>query len=319
MGLGQASQYEITHIKKGAFLNVRDIPFLRNSKIIGKLAFNVTNITIRECSELLNGSEWCYINAPRGASHIEGWVSSHYLKKLPEELFSSKAYIQNFLQNFYMAEEENFLDKLKVFYAFPMQQYLWYKNLSLLELRSQKVGEYKLWPKRKLHLTYVKILKRKELYIDVQATVRWRFSGYGEYEMGKDVQKLRLIPLDNTFKVLALKTLSHTVFPKPVIEVEENTTISTEEIPLVENERNSSTDSKFYIKTGSFFSPISPSYLAKISQNGFPYFIQKSTQGNRVVRRLFIGPFDSMSQAETQLVKVRAKINKYAYIQSRIR
>jgi len=320
MGFGNATKYEITHIKKGGFLNVRDVPFKEKSVVVGKLAFNVSNISVKECVELPNNSEWCYINAPRGASHIEGWVSSHYLKEMTETSLSSNEHIQNFLYNFYMAEEENYLDKLQVFYFFPMQKYLWRKNVSLLALRNNKVQEYKLWPKRQLRLTYWKILKRKESYIDVQTTVRWHFQAGEDYEKGKDIQKLRLIPTGNTFKVSALKNFSHVVFPKPIIVEEKNVTEKlspvspvTIEVPTVVNE------DKFYIKAGSFFSDISPLYLSKIKKNAFPYFIQQKKQGSRTVRRLFIGPFNSMLKAKEALPVVRKKINEYAYIQSKIR
>lgn len=319
MGFGNATKYEITHIKKGGFLNVRDVPFKEKSVVVGKIAFNVSNISVKECMELPTNSEWCYINAPRGASHIEGWVSSHYLKEMAETSLSSNEHIQNFLHNFYMAEEENYLDKLQVFYFFPMQKYLWRKNVSLLALRNYKVQEYKLWPKRQLHLTYWKILKRKETYIDVQTTVRWSFQAGEEYENGKDIQKLRLVPTGNTFKVSALKNFSHVVFPKPIIIEEQNvsTEVALSELPIA-TEPLVAEKHKFYIKAGSFFSDISPLYLAKIKKNGFPYFIQQKKQGSRTVRRLFIGPFNTMLKAKEALPVVRKKINEYAYIQSKI-
>ncbi len=323
LSLGHAIKYEITHIKQGASLNVRDVPFKKESVVVGQIAFNTTDISIKECSELENGSEWCYISVPRGASHIEGWVNSHYLKEMSTGSLTAKAHIENFLQNFYMAEEENFLDKLKVFYAFPMQQYLWHKNISLRELRSKKVNEYKLWSKRKMHLVYVRILKRRENYIDVQATIRWSFRSQEDYERGKDIQKLRLLPTGDTFKVSALKNLSHTVFPKPVIVPDkQDSNISSE---LVLNSKKepakepATTPMQFYIKSGSFFSEISPSYLRKISENGFAYSIQKIQQGKRVVRRVYIGPFSSMLKTQEALAVVRKKINKFAYIQSKIR
>lgn len=324
MGLGHATKYEITNIKRGGTLNVRDLPFINKSEIVGRIPSHASNISIKECTELQDGSEWCYINAPQGASHIEGWVSSYYLKKMSKRSRASKAHIQNFLHNFYMADEENYLDKLQVFYAFPMQKYLWEKNLSLMDLRAKKVREYKKWPKRNYRLTYLKILKRKANYIDVQTTVRWSFKGHGDYEKGKDIQKIRLIPMGNTFKVSALKNFKHIVFPKPkpVIE-DENLTLmasnseqNTTTKPIVKKEVPTH---KFYIKSGSFFSKISPTYLASISNNGFPYMIQKVQQGDKVIRRVFIGPFNSISEATQALVTVRAKINEFAYIQSNIK
>jgi hypothetical protein len=224
-----------------------------------------------------------------------------------------------------MADEENYMDKLQVFYAFPMQRYMRNKNVSLMQLRSKKIRFYKKWSKRHYRLTYLKILKRNSNYIDVQTTVRWHIEGHDDYERGKDIQKLRLLPIANTFKVSALKTLRHTVFPKPKLVVDENLT-------LVSNEENlSSTKSevsapqqtiasnKVYIKSGSFFSKISPTYLQTIHDNRFSYLIQKVRQGNKVIRRVFIGPFDSINEAKEALVTVRANINEFAYIQRNIK
>ncbi|CAA6799913.1 MAG: Unknown protein [uncultured Sulfurovum sp.] len=322
-GLIHAVKYEITHIKKGGTLNVRDVPFMSTSEVVGRISSKTTGISIRECTELKDGSEWCYINAPYGGSNIEGWVSSYYLKEMSKKSKASKAHIQNFLHNFYMADEENYLDKLQVFYSFPMQKYLWYKNLSLRDLRVKKVREYKKWPNRDYRLTYMKILKRKSNYIDVQTTVRWQFTGHDDYENGKTVQKLRLIPSGNSFKVSALKNFKHTVFPKPIIVEDENVTL-VEATDLNETSVELATTvptpdlNKVYIKAGSFFATISPKYLASISQNGFPYMIQKVQQGDKVIRRVFIGPFNSVNEAKEALVSVRAKINELAYIQTNI-
>jgi len=332
-GLIDAAKYEISNVKRGGTLNVRDVPYKNKSEVVGKIASHTTGISIKECTELEDASEWCYINAPRGASHIEGWVNSYYLKKMTKKAGSSKAHIQNFLHNFYMADEENYLDKLQVFYAFPMQKYLRSKNISLMDLRAKKVRMYKKWPKRDYRMTYLKILKRKANYIDVQTTVRWHIKGHDDYEKGKDVQKLRLIPVGNTFKVSALKNFQHIVFPKPkpIVIMDKNTT----EVLAQVTKKSDSIDkkitvpkkivkasiakNKFYIKSGSFFSKISPTYLNSISRNGFPYLIQKVQQGDKVVRRVFIGPFSSMNDATNALATVRAKINEFAYIQSNIR
>ena len=331
-GLIHAVKYEISNIKRGGTLNVRDVPYKNKSVVVGKIASHTTGISIKECTELEDASEWCYIKAPRGASHIEGWVSSYYLKEMTKRANTSKAHIQNFLHNFYMADEENYLDKLQVFYAFPMQKYKWNKNLSLRDLRIKKVREYKKWPNRDYRMTYLKILKRKANYIDVQTTVRWSFKSHDDYEKGKDIQKLRLVPVANTFKVSALKNFKHIVFPKPKPIVDENTTevlvnvdnkelkksVAVSEAPK-KTVSTQIASNKFYIKSGSFFSKISPTYLKSIENNGFPYMIQKVQQGNKVVRRVFIGPFNTIKEATQALVTVRAKINEFAYIQSNIR
>lgn len=323
-GLVNAAKYEISHIKRGGTLNVRDVPFVDRSLVVGRVASHTTGISIKECTELPDGSEWCYIKAPRGSSHIEGWVNSYYLKKMTKRAKVSKAHIQNFLHNFYMADEENYMDKLQVFYSFPMQKYLWNKNVSLRDLRIRKVKEYKKWPKRDYRLTYLKILKRKANYIDVQTTVRWSFKKGDEYEKGKDVQKLRLVPTGNTFKVSALKNFKHIVFPKPKPVIDENLTLvsntelnNTEVVASIKQQEI--IKNKFYIKAGSFFSKISSDYLRGIKREGFSYMVQKVRQDDKIIRRVFIGPFNSVNDATNSLTIVRAKINEFAYIQTNIR
>jgi len=324
-GLIEAAKYEITHIKRGRTLNVRDVPYKSKSVVVDRISFNTKGISIKECTELEDGSEWCYINAPRGASHVEGWVNSYYLKKMTKRERFSKAYITNFLHNFYMADEENYMDKLQVFYAFPMQKYMRHRNVSLMQLRSKKIRFYKKWSKRDYRLTYLKILKRNANYIDVQTTVRWLIKGHDDYEKGKDIQKLRLIPVANTFKVSALKTLRHTVFPKPKPIMDANLTLARNGKSIAEPKEEVAPPkaailpNKIYIKSGSFFSEISPTYLQSIHDNRFSYLIQKVRQGDKIIRRVFIGPFNSINEAKEALVIVRAKINEFAYIQKNIK
>ena len=328
LGFGHATKYEIVHLKRGKAVNIRDTSSLRNSKVVGKLTAFTTGVNIKECLMNAKGNEWCYINVPQGGSHLEGWVNSYYLAPMAKTSKFSRLRIQNFLQNFYMADEENFLDKLQVFYAFPMQKYLRSRNVSLMALRQKKVRFYKKWPKRDYRFTYLKILKRKHNYIDVQTTVRWKLKGHNDYEAGKDIQKLRLVRSGNTFKVSALKYLRHTVYPKPKpVVLDDNTTLAVAKEVNVSNptvnttvkERETVASKKYYIKSGSFFSEISKKYLASISKNGFPYMIQKVRQDDKVIRRVFIGPFESEKKAEEALSVVRTKINEYAYIQTVIR
>ena len=324
LGFGHATKYEIVHLKRGKAVNIRDTSSLRNSKVVGKLAAFTTGVSIKECLVNAKGNEWCYIHAPKGGSHLEGWVNSYYLAPMAKTSTFSRLRVQNFLQNFYMADEENFLDKLQVFYAFPMQKYLWSKNVSLMDLRQKKVRYYKKWPKRDYRFTYLKILKRKHNYIDVQTTVRWKVKGHDDYEAGKDIQKLRLVRSGNTFKVSALKYLKHTVYPKPKPVVDENMTLAVaDELNVTNPTINTTvkpeevvTGKKYYIKSGSFFAEINKNYLSSISKNGFPYMIQKVRQDDKVIRRVFIGPFDSAEAAQEALTVVRAKINEYAYIQT---
>jgi hypothetical protein len=319
IGMGNATTYQIVHLKKGGSLNVREVPEVRYRTTVGNIPAYATGIKIRQCKYNSQGDEWCYISYPKGGSHLEGWVSRRFLAPMSAGS-TSKRHIQNFLQNFYMADEENFLDKLQSFYQFPMQQYLWKKNVSLMQLRSQKVRFYKKWGKRDYRLTYLKILKRRSNYIDVQATVRWEMRGYKKFQEGKDVQKLRLIPTGNTFKVLALKNLSHYVKPKPIVVKEEDIPVVDSNITTKPLLASTSTEvgAGYYIQVGSFFKEINPHYLNKIRGFFYPYVIQKVVKPSSdvVIRRVLIGPFNSLALAMDSLAGVREKVNKNAYIQT---
>ncbi len=316
IGWGEATEYQLNHIKKGGTLNVREVPVVNSKTVVGKIPSNGTGIRIKHCKFNTSGDEWCYINYPLGGYHLEGWVNRYFLKPMKENS-TSKRHITNFLSNFYMADEENFLDKLQVFYEFPMQQYLNKTQVSVMQLRSKKVNYYKRWSKRSYRLTHMKILKRHDKYIDVQTTVLWTIKGKGnESQSGKDIQKIRLLPRDNTFKVFALKNLKHTIFPKPEPVIEENNTIIQNQEELITESSIEATDKKYYIKAGSFFGAINSAYLSKIKDNGFGYIVQKATQNGNTIRRVFIGPFNGSDQATQALTKVRANINANAYIQS---
>ncbi len=318
MGLAEATEYQLVHLKKDGTLNVREVPVVNSSTIVGKIPANGTGIRIKHCKYNESGDEWCYITYPLGGYHLEGWVNRYFLEPMKENT-TSKLHISNFLTNYYMADEENFLDKLQVFYSFPMQQYFRKKNVSLMQLRSQKVDYYKQWSRRHYRLTHMKILKRSEKYIDVQTTVRWKLKSRDEEESGKDIQKLRLLPVGNTFKVSALKNLKHTVFPKPKPIEELNATIpevlaaepvATSVVPNLVGEK------QYYIKAGSFFGTIDSGYLSKITNNGFAYMVQRAKQNETVLRRVYIGPFASSGEATQALTTVRRVINANAYIQS---
>ena len=332
---GEATEYQLNHIKKGGYLNVREVPIISSETVVGKIPANGTDITIKRCKIDNSGDEWCYINYPVGGYHLEGWINRYYLKAMKENT-TSKRHITNFLYNFYLADEENFLDKLQVFYEFPMQQYMNKTHVSLMQLRSKKVNYYKKWPKRSYRLTHMKILKRHDKYIDVQTTVLWKVEDRsGEnFESGRDIQKVRILPKDNTFKVFAIKNLQHTIFPKPEPIVEENNTLKNEKDKEVTNKEPSKDSSvthstpivpkktvtvntkRYYIKVGSFFGNIDNGYLSKITSNGFGYVVQKVIQNGSVIRRVYVGPFTDSSKARQALPKVRANINANAYIQS---
>jgi len=305
IGIVSATEYRLVHLKKGARLNVRAEPIINSKTAVGSLPYNAIGIKIRECRYNRDGQEWCYINYPIGAEHIEGWVSRRYLKPMREDS-RSFIYIKNFLKNFYMADEENFLDKLQVFYRFPMQQYFYKKNVSLMQLRTLKVAFYKRWPKRNYTMTYLKILKRAKNYIDVQTTVRWRVKNYKDYESGKDIQKIRLVPNSiNGFKVLAIKNLRHTVDPKEEI-IDNNTTLP----------QDINATKQYYIKIGSFFSTPNKDYLDSIVKKGFSYIIQDALQDGDMIKRLYIGPYSTEEEVTKALFRVREQINPNAYIQS---
>jgi hypothetical protein len=310
IGLLNATEYRLTHLKKGAKLNVRELPVVNSRTVVGSLPYNAIGIKIRECKYNKQGKEWCYISYPIGGKHIEGWISRYYLQSMDDEWFASKLYIRNFLKNYYMADEENFLDKLKVFYHFPMQQYMWKKSVSHLQLRSQKVSFYKKWPTRSYNMTYMKILKRRDTYIDVQTTIRWRVKNSKDYESGKDIQKIRLVHDGERFQVLAIKNLKHTVFPKKTIE--ENTTIADTNQTIVAD-----ANKKYYIKIGSFFMQPSDEFFLNIGQNGFKYIqLEDRDQDGNLVKRIYIGPYNTEDEVVAVLDRVRESINKNAYIQS---
>lgn len=308
IGLGHATAYQVVHLKKGGTLNVREVPVVSSRTVVGRLPAYATGISIQKCKYNADGHKWCYIRYPMGGSHLEGWVNRYFLTPMRGSV-TSIAYIKNFLYNFYMADEENFLDKLQVFYRFPMQQYRYQKNITLMNLRERKVNYYKKWPKRDYRMRHLKILKRKSNYIDVKTTVHWTIQNSIDTQSGQDVQKLRLVPSANGFKVLALKNLAHTVFPK----TEVNVTIPT-------NEMNQTMvavgETKYYIKVGSFFGEIDKNYLHKITQNGFSYVVQVATQENNTIRRLYIGPYDTTIEVMDALTNVRALITKDAYVQT---
>ena len=317
IGILNAVEYQIVHLKKGGTLNVREVPVVTSRTKVGGIPAYATGIKIHRCKYNRSGKEWCYVSYPLAGSHIEGWVSRYFLAPMRSSK-GSKRHITNFLQNFYMADEENFLDKLQVFYTFPMQQYMYSKNLSLMQLRNKKVRFYKKWRYRDYQLSYMKILRRRANYIDVQTTVRWKLKSKKNEESGKDVHKVRLIPSDAGFKVLAIKTLSHTVFPKASIPEEDSNLTTIANTTLASTSANTPTPKgEFYLQAGSFFKPISKKYLNNISKNGFPYIVQKvSNSKGGTVRRVLVGPFKSELLARQALPRVRSRISKNAYLKT---
>lgn len=302
-----ATEYRVTNLKPGAFLNVRTLPLVNARTIAGKIPSDAMGIEIRECRYDTGGREWCYISYLVGADYLEGWVSRKFLAPMDEEEASvlNLSYIKNFLNNYYMGEEKNFLDKLTIYHYFPMQQYMYKKNLSHLALRNEKVKFYKRWPKRTYKLGTVQVIKREPTFIDVKCTVFWRFDHGEEYERGQDVHKVRLIRDENRLKILALKPLSHVVYPKPVEIEDQNATDS-----------NNTAGDGYYVKAGSFLENPSADYLLKITQLGFTYSIDQIQSGDRQFYRVFIGPFSTPNEASAALQTIQQQINKDAFIQT---
>jgi hypothetical protein len=315
MVFGNAQTYRLIYLKAGGTLNVRDSSFINSSKVVGRIPAYATDIRVNHCKINTDGNEWCYISYPIGGSHLEGWVNAYYLSPV-EDSPLSEAHIKNFLMNYYLADQEDFLDKLETFYAFPLQQYFANKTISKMQLRSLKVNEYKRWPKRSYLLTYMKILKRHVNYIDVQTTVRWNLKNREDAQSGRDIQKLRLVPTGDQFQVLAIKNLKREIFPKPEIPQELNVTTPENNVSRINNESNVSKEPLYYIKVGSFFGEIQPSYFAKITASGFHYMVKKEKIDNSVVQRVYIGPYESTMQTVEALALVREKINQSAYIQT---
>jgi hypothetical protein len=301
-----ATEYRLIHLKKGGRLNVRDTPIINSATVVGTIPASAVGIKIRECKYARDGKEWCYISYPMGANHLDGWVSKYFLAPMGDDT-SSYIYIKTFLKNYYMADEENFLDKLKIFYRFPMQQYFNKKNVNLIQLRTAKVLFYKRWIIRKYKLLGLKILKRGNGYIDVQTVVRWRFQNRDDSQSGKDIHKVRLVRENNQFKVLAIKNLKQIIDPKLNEDsLDNNMTL----------DNNKTIGKQFYIKVGSFLSNPNGEYLFRISQNGFSYHIQDVMQNGDMIKRVYIGPYSTEREAIEMLKEIRVKINKNAYIQS---
>ena len=306
IGFINAIEYKITHVQKGGRVNIREAPIINSITKVGTIPYYAVGIKIRDCKYGVDGKEWCYISYPMGARHLEGWIRKYYLAPMGRD-FTSNIYIKSFLQNFYKSDEENFLDKLKVFYYTPMQQYFYRRNVNLIQLRTAKVNFYKKWSIRRYNLLSFEILVKRVNYIDVKTVVRWRLKNQYESSSGIDIQKVRLIPTNGEFKVLAIKNLQHTVdIDENIVDDVNNTSISSD----------TNRYKQFYIKVGSFFSSPNKRYLEKISQNGFNYIIKEVIQDGTTIKRVYIGPYSTGREVQDNLEIVREKINPNAYIQS---
>ena len=310
IGFINAIEYKIVHVQKGGRVNVREVPIISSITKVGTIPYYAVGIKIKDCKYGSDGKEWCYISYPMGARHLDGWIRRYYLAPMGRD-FTSYIYIKSFLKNFYKSDEENFLDKLKVFYQTPMQQYFYRRNVNLIQLRTAKVNFYKKWSVRRYNLLSFKILVKRINYIDVKTVVRWRLKNQYESSTGIDIQKVRLVPTNGEFKVLAIKNLRHIVDESNdgIGDETNNTSISSDANITVISKQ-------FYIKVGSFFSSPNKRYLEKISQNGFDYIIKEVIQDGAIIKRVYIGPYSTGKEVQDNLVVVREKINPNAYIQS---
>jgi len=68
----------------------------------------------------------------------------------------------------------------------------------------------------------------------------------------------------------------------------------------------------YFIQVGSFTQTPSTRFLAVIKNSGFNYHITAAS--NTGTKKLLIGPYDSRSDADTALVRVRDRINKSAFV-----
>ena len=314
-------EYSLTNLRKGGTLNVREEPIINRHTLVGKLPENSIGIKIKECKYNVKGREWCYIYHGIGSQHIEGWVSRRFLLPMQEDRELNRFYLKYFLQDYYKADEENFLDKLKVFYTFPMQQYMFQKNVTLMNLRASKVRFYKYWPKRHYNLGYLRILRQKRDYTDVEVTVHWKYQSHDNFRSGRDVNKVRIVKDDGEFKVLAIKRLSQFINPKVIVPKEEaidsdTVVVVKEPENIAKKEASAKVGKKYYIKVGSFIKEPKASYLNKIVSFGFKYKIEKITNEDKILRRVYIGPFPTTIETMEALDRLRKKINKNAYIQT---
>jgi len=299
-------EYRVVHLRDGMKLNVREIPVVNSSTLIGKIPANAIGIRVKECKYAKDGKRWCYIFYRVGAKHIEGWVRAYYLAPLDISV-SSYIYIRNFLKNFYLAEEENFLDKLKLFYDFPLQRYFNQYGVDYIQLRNSKVEFYKRWPNRRYKLVDVVILKRTNRYVDVKTTVEWKLYGRGSFQSGRDEQKIRLVYVRDTLKVKAIKSLSHIVYDGGYGNSRDES---------VDDINSTIYQNSYYIKVGSFFSNPNPKFLDNIVNSGFKFIIKDDLFNGATIKRVYIGPYSTREEAERFLGIIRATISKDAYIKS---
>lgn len=78
-----APRFRVVGVAEDDRLNIRNIPGVEGSVIIGRLAPDATNVALADGVERVHGSTWVevwYAGLPGGS----GWVNAHYLDPLPE-------------------------------------------------------------------------------------------------------------------------------------------------------------------------------------------------------------------------------------------
>ena len=84
--------------------------------------------------------------------------------------------------------------------------------------------------------------------------------------------------------------------------------------PMKEIMQPASSQGTYYVQVGSFIGKPKAALLSKIRSQGFSYRLIGFTIGGKKVSKLLIGPYRTHGFAQTILAKVRAKIQKNAFI-----
>ena len=71
---------------------------------------------------------------------------------------------------------------------------------------------------------------------------------------------------------------------------------------------------RYYIQVGAFSKYPDKKFLQKLEQNGFNYVIKEFEINGKKIKRVYVGPFATKKEAQKALKKVRAKINKDAFV-----
>ncbi|MGW8169915.1 MAG: SPOR domain-containing protein [Sulfurovaceae bacterium] len=70
----------------------------------------------------------------------------------------------------------------------------------------------------------------------------------------------------------------------------------------------------YYIQVGSFTSKPNETFLAVIKNSNYNYQVKTSKQGETTISKFLIGPYNSREKAEKELIQIKTRINKSAFI-----